>query len=77
VDVRDEYIVALYALSKSDPSRYATFVEAFKAYTLFELERMTTAAPDNAQTAIGFGRKMKELRDEFINIEAIAVKIKK
>ena len=76
-EVRDEYIRALYALSKTDPAKWATFVETFKAYTASELERITSATQDTAGIAIGFGRKMKELRDDFIDIEKIADKLRK
>jgi hypothetical protein len=74
---RDEYIKALYALSKSDPNAWATYVEAFKAYTADELERITIASVEHAPIAIGFGRKMKELRDDCIDIEKIMDKYRK
>jgi hypothetical protein len=70
-EARDEYLKALYALSKSDPNAWATFLEAFKAYTADELERITTATVEAAPIAIGFGRRMKELRDDFIDVEKI------
>lgn len=76
-EVRDEYIRALYDLSKSDPAKWATFLEAFKAYTMDELERITTSNVDNAPIAIGFGRKMKELRDDFIDVQVLMDKIRK
>jgi hypothetical protein len=76
-EARDEYLKALYALSKSDPNTWATFVEAFKAYTAEELERITTAAVDVAPVAIGFGRRMKELRDDCVDIEKIMDKYRK
>lgn len=76
-EVRDEYIRALFDLSKADPAKWATFIEAFKAYTIDELERITTSNVENAPIAIGFGRKMKELRDDFIGIEALMGKIRK
>ena len=76
-EVRDEYIRALFDLSKVDPAKWATFVEAFKAYTVTELERITTSTVENAPIAVGFGRKMKELRDDFVGIEALMGKIKK
>lgn len=76
-EVRDEYIRALHDLSKSDPARWATFVEAFKAYSASEFEKMTAATPDNASMAIGYGRKMKEQRDEIIGIEALMNKLRK
>jgi hypothetical protein len=74
---RDEYLKALYALSKSDPSVWATFVEAFKVYTADDLERITTASVDHAPIAIGFGRRMKELRDDCVHIEAIMDRLRK
>jgi hypothetical protein len=74
---REDYIRALYDLSKGDPARWATFVEAFKAYTASELESMTKSLPENAAMAIGYGRKMKEQRDEFVEIETIMAKIRK
>jgi hypothetical protein len=76
-EVRDEYIRALFDLSKVDPAKWATFVEAFKAYTVTELERITTSTVENAPIAVGFGRKMKELRDDFIGIQALMDKIRK
>ena len=76
-DARDEYLKALYALSKSDPAVWATFVEAFKVYTIYELEKITTSSVDNAPIAVGFGRKMKELRDDCIDIEKIMDKYRK
>jgi hypothetical protein len=76
-EARDEYIVALHALSKVSPDAWATFVEAFKVYTAYELEKITTAAPEHAPIAVGFGRKMKELRDDIVGIEQLAQKIKR
>jgi hypothetical protein len=70
-EARDEYLKALYALSKSDPDAWATYVEAFKAYTADELEWITTATVEVAPIAIGFGRRMKELRDDCVSIEKI------
>jgi hypothetical protein len=77
LDVREQYIRAMYDLSKRAPGEWATFVEAFKALTVYELERMTSAPVDAAAVAIGMGRRIRELRDEFIDIEAMAHKIRK
>jgi hypothetical protein len=76
-EARDEYLKALYALSKSDPNTWANFLEAFKAYTADELERITSANVDAAPIAIGFGRRMKELRDDCIDIEKTMEKYRK
>lgn len=66
---RDEYLKALYALSKVDPSVWATFVETFRAYTVYELERMLSTPTGEAQVSLGMGRRMKEIRDDCIDIE--------
>jgi hypothetical protein len=75
--VRNDYIVALYNVAKADPAKWATFVEAFRVYTAYELERGLSAPSGEAQTSIGMGRRMKELRDDFIDIESLMDKIKK
>lgn len=74
---RDEYLKALYALSKVDPAVWATFVEAIKVYTADEMEKITTSTVDNAPVAIGFGRKVKEFRDDCVNIEYYAERYRK
>lgn len=76
-EARDEYLKALYALSKSDPAVWATFVEVLRIYTLDELERITTSSIENAGIAIGFGRKVKEFRDDCIDIEKTMEKFRK
>ena len=76
-EVRDEYITALFELCKADPAKWATFVETFKAYTIEELERITTSPVQAAAIAIGYGRRMKEQRDDFIQIETLMNKIRK
>jgi hypothetical protein len=76
-EVRDEYIRALFDLSKADPARWATFVEAFKAYTMSELEKGLTVQIELAGVFVGSSRKMKELRDDFIGIEGLAEKLRK
>jgi hypothetical protein len=75
-EVRDEYLKALYSLSKTDPAKWAAFLEAFKAYTIYELERVTTSTADVAPIAIGFGRRMKELRDDCIDIEKLVDRLR-
>lgn len=76
-EIRDEYIRALFDVSKADPARWATFVEAFKMYTVYEFERALSAPSGEAQTNVGMGRRMKELRDDFIGIEGLAEKLRK
>lgn len=76
-EVRDDYIRATFALSKSDPNVWATFVEAFREYVLYEYERALSTPPSDAQIVIGMGRRIRDLRDDFIHIEALAAKVKK
>ncbi len=76
-EVRDEYIRALFDLSKSDPAKWATFLEAFKTYTSSELERLLSSPSSEAQTSLGMGRRMRELRDDFVGIQALMDKIRK
>ena len=76
-EVRNEYIRATFDLSKADPAKWATFLEAFKAYTASEMEKLTASLPENAAMAVGYGRKMKEQRDEFVGIQALMDKIRK
>lgn len=76
-EARDDYIRAVYSLSKSDPNAWATFVEAFKAYVLYEYERGLSTSPTEVQITVGMGRRMRDLRDDFVHIEALAAKIKK
>lgn len=76
-EVRDDYIRATFALSKSDPDAWATFVEAFKAYVLYEYERGLSASSSETQITVGMGRRIRDLRDDFVHIEALAAKLKK
>ena len=76
-EVRDEYLRALFELSKADGAKWANFVETFKAYTVSELERITTSTAEHAGIAIGYGRRMKEQRDDFVHIETLADKLRR
>jgi hypothetical protein len=76
-EVRDEYLRALFDLSKVDVSKWATFVEAFKAFTLYEYERSLSAPSGEAQIAVGMNRRMRDFRDDLIHIENLAGKLKK
>jgi hypothetical protein len=74
---RDEYIRATYSLSKVSPDAWATFIEAFKMFTLYEYERSLSAPAHEVQINIGQNRRMRDLRDDFIHIENLANKLKK
>lgn len=75
--IRDEYIRATFELSKSSPAAWATFVEAFKNYTMYELERMLTTPTSEAQVSLGLGRRMRDMRDDFIGIEELMKRVGK
>jgi len=76
-EVRNEYIRATFDLSKADPAKWATFLEAFKAYTISELEKGLSVPIELAGVFVGSSRKMKELRDDFVGIQALMDKIRK
>lgn len=76
-ETRDEYIRALFELSKADASKWATFIAAFTGFAVYEFERSMTAPSSEAQVSLGMNRRMRELRDDFIHIEALAAKLKK
>lgn len=76
-EVRDAYIRATFEVSKADVSKWATFVEAFKSYTLYEYERALSMSAADTQIAVGMNRRMRDLRDDFIHIEALADKLRK
>lgn len=76
-EVRDEYLRALFDVSKADPAKWATFVEAFKNFTAYELERSLTTPAADVAMAFGYGRCITQLRNDFINIEGLANKLKR
>lgn len=76
-DVRDEYLRATFELSKADASKWATFVEAFKSFTLYEYERALSLPPHETHIGVGMNRRMRDLRDDFVNIENLANKLRK
>jgi hypothetical protein len=76
-EVRDEYLRALFELSKADASKWATFVEAFKTFTVYEYERALSAPTGETYIMVGMNRRMRDLRDDFIHIENLASKLRK
>ena len=74
-DVRDEYLRALHSLSKADASKWATFLEAFKVYTFYEYERALSMPASDTQIAVGMNRRMRDLRDDFTNVDNLANKL--
>ena len=76
-EIRDAYIRATFEISKADASKWATFVEAFKNYTLYEYERALSMPAGDSLIAVGMNRRMRDLRDDFISIENLADKVRK
>ncbi len=76
-EARDAYLKAVFELSKADPAKWATFVEAFKAYTDYELDRMLGGATAETLLNVGMGRRMRDLREEFKNIESLTDKLRR
>lgn len=76
-EVRDQYLRATYELSKADPAKWATFVETFKVYVAYELERALSAPTGDALISVGMGRRMRDLKDDFVHIETLADKLRR
>lgn len=75
---RDEYIKALFHVSKNTPPDvWLSFMAAFRNYVEYDMERLIVSVPTNeALVSIGMCRRMREIRDDFSNIELLFKKIK-
>lgn len=76
-EVRDNYLRAVYDLSKADPSRWATFIEAYRAFAAYEYERSLSAPTSEALVNLGMNRRMRDLGLDFVDIENLMGKLKK
>jgi hypothetical protein len=76
-EARDAYLRAMFKLSRANAAEWATFVEAFKSYAAEEIERTLTAASHDAQFGIGYGRRMRDMRNDIVRIESIPESLKK
>lgn len=74
-EVRDQYLVAAYKLSKKGGPEWFEFVEAFKLYVSSELERGLSSPTDSILVSFGMSRSLLTLRDDLINIEKLADKL--
>ena len=74
---REEYIRALFLLSKSTPPEiWSKFVVALGDYVSDQIERVVSNAPSaDIHLAVGYVRYMREFRDEVKNIEVIYQKL--
>ena len=68
---REEFIRAVFALAKNNPSMWADFLVAFNAYTGSELERATGTTTSEMAISLGMSRRMVELRNDFRDIEKL------
>jgi hypothetical protein len=73
--VEIEFVRQTWMLAKSNPSVWRTFVEAFNALTVFELERTNGATSESLAINTGMGRQMVRLRNDFRDIEDRARKL--
>lgn len=76
-EARDEYLRALYSVSKADPAKWATFVEALKVYTFYEYERALSMPSSDTQIAVGMNRRIRDFRDDCVNINNVADKFRR
>jgi ABC-type uncharacterized transport system permease subunit len=74
-EARDEYLKAMFRLSKRGGPEWFEFVEAFRVFTAYELERSLSTPTGEALKALGMNQRMIELRNDFIDIEKIASKL--
>jgi hypothetical protein len=76
-EARDNYLLAVYKLSKYTGPEWFEFVEAFKLYVATEIERGLSSPTDGIPIAWGMSRALVKMRDDFVGIEAIASKLEK
>ena len=74
---RTAYVLALYDLSKADPARWATFMEAFKAYIVFEYERALATPTSEALVTLGMCRRLRDMLTDYQTIETQASNLKR
>lgn len=76
--VRDDFIAALFQLSKaSQPEAWDKFLRVFDSYVAYELERGLSSQTQDVLISVGMGRRLREMRDDFKNVEEIYRKITK
>jgi hypothetical protein len=76
-EVRDNYLISAFKLSKHAGPEWFEFVEAFKLYVGYELERSLSSPNGDIAVAFGMGRCLIQMRDDFIGIEQKASKLEK
>jgi hypothetical protein len=74
---RDEYLRATYRLSKVDTMAWSRFMQAFARFATEEIEKCMTAPPDSAEMAIGMARKLRDIRNDIVNIDNIPEALKR
>jgi hypothetical protein len=76
-NVREEYLRALHDVSKTDPHKWETFLEAFKALVNEEYEKSLSTPSSEALLSIGSNRRLRDIKYDFMHIDNIWAKLKK
>ena len=76
-EVRDNFLIATFKLSKHAGPEWFEFLEAFRLYVGSEIERGMSTPSEAIPITFGMSRALMKLRDDFISIEIIASKLEK
>lgn len=75
---REAFIKAAFAMSKATlPELWDRFMGAFDDYARSEFERGLNSQTQDVLISVGMNRRLKELRDDFKNLDEIYKKITK
>jgi len=75
---RESYLRALFALSKAtQPEVWDKFTKAFDAFAKYEFERGLNSPTQDTLISVGMNRRLKELRDDVLNIDDLYKRLTK
>jgi hypothetical protein len=74
-DAREDFLRSTFTLAKSSPMAWHNFVAALDKYAISEVERGLAATTADTFIAVGMGRRLIELRNEFRDIESVGRKL--
>lgn len=72
---RDNFLRATFVLAKSSPMAWHDFVATLNDYAMEEIEQGLKATTADTFIAVGMGRRLIELRNDFRDIETTAKKL--
>lgn len=72
---REGFLRATFMLAKSSPMAWHNFVSEMDNYVKAEIERGLGATTEETMIAVGMGRRLVELRNDFRDIEAVGRKL--